>query len=430
MTTPDAAKFEHHGLPQILPDGEHVLFQMREGTETKHRAAVVSLRTGEKRIVMEDVASVRYLPTGHLVFTRPGSLFAVPFSLRRLEVSGPPSLLLDDLVTNYDFGRAAAYAFSQEGTLIYAPTRQLQRTLVWVDRKGATEKVPLPPAGYQAVELSPDGRRLAAITVEKGEKYSLMIGDLARGTLSRSTTEGNFEGLAWAPDGNRIAFGYGPERRTNGTFWQSADGSTPPERLTSDTELQQEFPSSFSPDGSLLLVNATRGAFTSAHTGWDIFVLALSGQRTLRPFLQTRFSEAQARFSPDGRWVSYVSDESGRIEVFVRPFPGPGQRWQISTDGGGELRWSRSGRELFYRNGNKMMIVDVETKPTFHAGRPRTFFEGRFLNYDENTYDVAPDGARCLMIKEDPAESGPIHVNVILNWFEEVKRRVPGGEVR
>ncbi len=422
-TTPDAAKGEYHYFPQILPDGKHVLFAIMDRDSTS-RAAVVSLRTDEQRIIVEDAAYPRYLPTGHLVFTRPGSLFAVPFSLKRLETSGPPMPLLDDLVTNYASTRNAALAFSEEGTLVYVPTRQLQRTLVWVDWKGVVARIPFPLGGYAAVALSPDGGQLAATTVDKDEKEALLIGDLARGTLSRSTAEGAFSNVVWAPDGKRVAFGLRQRGKFYSTFLQSADGSTPPERLTSETILQVDHPTSFSPDGSLLLLNVLNFTDTSsANTGWDIFVLPLTGERTRRPFLQTKFYEGDACFSPDGGWVAYESNESGREEVYVRPFPGPGGKWQISTEGGSEPHWSPSGRELFYRQEDKMMIVDVETKPTFRPGRPRTLFEGRFLDYD-----VAPDGTRFLMIKEDPAESGPTHLNVVLNWFEEVKRRVPGAK--
>jgi serine/threonine-protein kinase len=197
--------------------------------------------------------------------------------------------------------------------------------------------------------------------------------------------------------------------------------------MTTETALQQQVPHSFSPDGSVLLLSTNNWADTSsANAGFDISVLPLNGERTLRPFLQTKFNEEAARFSPDGRWVAYVSDESGRFEIYIRPYPGPGGKWQISAEGGGEPHWSRSGRELFYRDEDKMMIVDVETKPTFRPARPRTLFEGRYLLLDFNDYDVAPDGMRFLMIKPDPAESGAAHVNVVLNWFEDVKRRVPG----
>ncbi len=427
VTTPDVTKGERHYFPQILPDGEHVLFMIMSNGAS--RVAVASLRTGAQKILVEDAAYPRYLPTGHLLFTRPGSLFAVTFSLARLETSGPPVPVLEDLVTNHIAMRSAEYTVSQGGTLVYVPSQQLQRTLVWVDRKGATERIPFPPGGYQYVALSPDGGRLAAITYDKGEKMALLFGDLARGTLSRSMAEGSFEGLAWAPDGKRVAFGFWPEGKGGwNVFWQSTDGSAPPERLTSETAERTEYPYSFSPDGRLLLVGVFNYADPS--TGWDIFLFPLTGEREPRPFLQTKFYEGGARFSPDGRWVAYQSNESGRVEVFVRSFPGPGPKWQISTEGGGFPRWARSGRELFFQNEDKMMAVDVETKPTFRAGRPRTLFEVHFLGGETtyDSYDVAPDGKRFIMIKEDPAESGPAHVNVVLNWFEEVKRRVPGAK--
>ncbi len=431
LTTPDAANGERHYFPQFLPDGEHILFDLKDRNLTS-RAAVVSLRTGETRIVAQDTANPRFLPTGHLVFSRPGTLFAVPFNLQRLETSGAPLPILDDLVTSWAGIAQAYYAFSQEGTLVYVPDQQLRRTLVWVDRKGAAERLPFPPAGYYEVALSTDGERLAATTADKGEKEALLIGDLARGTLSRSTADGAFHGLAWAPDGKRVAFSFAPGGRgLLHVYWQDADGSTPPVRMTGESAEQSDHPASFSPDGNVLLVKVWNYADTSpTRTGWDLFVLPLGGGRTPRPFLQTKFNEVNAQFSPDGRWVAYESDESGRLEVFVRPFPGPGGKWQISTEGGSGPRWLRNGRELCYRNEDKMMVVDVETKPTFRPGRPRTLFEGHYLQLFEgcHDYDVAPDGQRFLMIKPDPAESGPAHVKVVLNWFEEVKRRVPGAK--
>ncbi|MFI5197255.1 MAG: protein kinase [Thermoanaerobaculia bacterium] len=427
LTTVDASRLESHNFPQILPDGDHVLFEIDTiGPKSVPRAAVVSLRTGKQSVVAEDAAYPRYLPMGFLVFTRGGSLFAEPFSLERLEVSGLAVPILDDLVTSRRYTKAAHMAFSSDGTLVYRSRGQFRRTLVWMDRVGAAEPLSLPPALYLEAVLSPDGRRLAATVVEKDESVGLLIGDLTRGTLTRAPAEGVFQNLAWTPDGNRIALDFcvnaQDHRRLN---WLSADGSTPFEPLTDETSRQSEKPSSFSPDGNLLLFDVLSVTDSdSSDTGWDIYVLPLSGARKAYPFLKTRFDEERAQFSPDGRWVAYDSNESGRYEVFVRPFPGPGPKWQISAGGGARARWSRNGGDLFYRNGDKVMVVELETNPTFRARRPRMLFEGQFLD----PYDVDSNRNRLLMIKRDPAESGPVRINVVLNWFEEVKRRVQGAK--
>ena len=420
VTTLAAGTGGMHMRPQILPDGEHVLFTISNRTR-ETSAAVVSLRTGEQRRLVERANDARYLPTGHLLFLRDGILFGVRFDPKRLEVSGAPVPLLDDVVTNSS--NVGVYAVSQDGTLVYLPSRQPQRTLVWVDRRGAVEPTPFPPGGYQLVALSPDARRLAVISTDQRETQTLSIGDFARGGLSRSTTEGRFESVCWTRDGTRVALAFAPAGKSFGAFWQNADLSTPPERLTSEQEGRSEWPESFSPDGRLLLTRVwlrRDNVPASGTMDYDLFVLPLSGARTLRPFLETKGWQGLARFSPDGRFVAYTSNESGRAEVFVRPFPGPGATWQVSTDGGGNPLWSPNGRELFYPGqGSKLMVVDVETAPTFHAGRPRVL-----LQADAWDYDIAPDGSRFLMIKPDPAESGETHVNVVMNWFEEVKAKM------
>jgi serine/threonine-protein kinase len=429
VTTPTAGTVARHIYPHFLPDGDHVLFTLVDPPRPT-RAAVVSLRTGEQRILVERASDARYLPSGHIVFMRAGLLFAVPFDLQRLEVTGAPVQVLDDVVTNLQGLGLPEYAVSQDGTLVYVPSRQLQRTLVWVDRRGAVEPLPFTSAGYQQVALSPKGERVATITIDQHETQALLIGDIARGTLSRSPAEGRFDSVVWTPDGTRVAMGFGPARKATGAFWQNADLSTPPERLTSDTNLQQEWPNSFSPDGRWLLVDVYNfNAPVSSNTLNDLFVLSLIGARTLRPLLQTKAYKDAGQFSPDGHYVAYQSDESDASklpDVSVRPFPGPGPRWQVSTDGGGLPLWSPSGRELFYWKDDKLMVVDVDgTTPTFRTGQPRVLFQGRFYQQGTNVYAVAPpDGSRFLMIKADPAESGEAHVNVVTNWFEEVKAKV------
>jgi Tol biopolymer transport system component len=247
--------------------------------------------------------------------------------------------------------------------------------------------------------------------------------DLSRDTLTRLTFEGNNNLVpAWTPDGKRIAFISNKEGPQN-LFWRLADGSGGLERLT--TSENTNVPHSWSPDGQLLAyveVNPT--------TGYDIWVLRMS-DRKAQPFLRTPFNESVPRFSPDGRWLAYISNESGRAEIYVQPYPGPGGKWQISTEGGTEPVWNRNGRELFYRSGDKMMAVDITAQPSFSAGKPRLLFEGRYEQapITSPNYDVSSDGQRFLMLKPTEQEqAAPTQINVVLNWFEELKRRVPAGK--
>jgi Tol biopolymer transport system component len=246
--------------------------------------------------------------------------------------------------------------------------------------------------------------------------------DLSRETLTRFSIEGSVnQAPVWTPDGKRIALDSNKVGPLN-IYWGLADGSSELERLTSSEYVPA--PMSWSPDGQLL-------AFVEFNptTQHDIWVLRM-GDRKAQPFLRTRFDETEPRFSPDGRWLAYISDESGRYEIYVQPYPGPGGKWQISKEGGTQPVWNRNGRELFYRSGDKMMAVNVATQLGFSAGTPRMLCEGV---YDSELgpitdYDVSPDGQRFLMVK--PAErelAGPTQINVVLNWFEELKRRVPTG---
>jgi Tol biopolymer transport system component len=247
--------------------------------------------------------------------------------------------------------------------------------------------------------------------------------DLSRETLTRFTFGGGAnQNSSWTPDGKRIAFQSSRDGEPN-IFWQMADGSGGLEKLISSEHT--DAPHSWSPDGQLL-------AFieVSPTTGIDIMVLRLSDHK-VQPFLQTPFNEGAPRFSPDGRWLAYISDESGRIEIYVQPYPGPGGKWQISTDGGTEPVWNRNGRELFYRNGDKMMAVDIATQPNFSAGTPRMLFQGQYTPTPTTSpnYDVSPDGQRFLMLKPVESQtSGPTQINVVLNWFEELKQKVPTGK--
>jgi len=366
----------------------------------------------------------RYVETGHLVYARSGTLLAVPFDLARLEVTGGPVPLVEGVRDAGATTGATHFSVSVDGSLVYVPggpDQEAQRRLVWVNRTGAEQPVAAPARVYDTPRLSPDGRR---VVVEVGLPTQLWVYDLARDTLTRLTFEGgNNHAPVWTPDGKRIAFYSDREGLPTRIFWQLADGGGGLERLTSGGEGGNPVVQSWSADGQLLVFHQVH-----LQTQRDIMVFRLS-DRKVEPFLRTPFTEGGARFSPDGRWLAYASNESGRPEVYVQPYPGPGGKWQISTDGGAEPVWNRNGRELFYRSGNKMMAVETTTQPTFSAGKPRMLFEGQYLTNDfpnlSAAYDVSGDGQRFLMVKETEAARSTAQINVVLNWFEELKQRVP-----
>jgi dipeptidyl aminopeptidase/acylaminoacyl peptidase len=367
----------------------------------------------------------------NLVYAQGANLMAVLFDLRRLATTGAAVPVVEGVLQSP--GGAAQYSISETGSLVYVPgaTQSVfQNRLVWVSRSGTEQPLAAAPHGYRNPRLSPDGRLVTVDIQEQSRQVWLF--DLSRETLTPLTFEGSANGTpAWTPDGKRIVFQSNKEGSALNLFWLLADGSGGLERLT--TSEYGEAPSSLSPDGQLL-------AFTELNprTAWDIWVLRLddpiasSGQvRKAQPFLRTAFSEGAPKFSPDGRWLAYISNESGRYEVYVQPYPGPGGKRQISTDAGAEPVWNRNGRELFYRSGDKMMVVDIATQPSFAAGKPRKLFEGPYLPTAATiqNYDVSPDGQRFLMVKPSAAtESAPTQINVVLNWFEELKQKVPAGK--
>jgi serine/threonine-protein kinase len=353
------------------------------------------------------------------VFTRGRSILAARFDPRRREVLGAPVAMQDDIRANQQVLLARS-DLSASGSLVYAASiARAPRRLLWSDRAGRTEPLPAPPRAYMTPRLSHDGRR-AALAVE-GDVWLV---EVERGGLTR-LTQGPGEGPEargtpiWSPDDRRIAYACGVPGGLQGVCSRAADGSGTEELLITRGQRRCDL-GSWTPDGAALLF-----VEYSAETRHDVWSLALAGDRRLRPLLDSRYDERAPALSSDGRWLAYSSDESGRREVYARPFPGLGAKWVVSTGGGDDPVWSRDGRELFYRRGEETWAVSVRTRPEFKADVPRRLFRGRYLQYPNmpwTDFDVAADG-RFLMLKLDGPDDAPLVM--VVNWAEELKTRLP-----
>ena len=427
MTTPDVEQGDvNHGWPHVLPGGRAVLFTIvtAEAIETA-QIALLDLDSGEQRMLISGGSAPRYSPTGHIVYGVSGTLRTVGFDLDRLEVTNPnPVPVLDGVITK-DSG-AANFDLARDGSLVYVAgdvAQIAERALVWVDRAGREEPLATPSVSYQRPRVSPDGARVA-VDVADSDGTDIWVHDLARGTETRLTTDpADDRAPLWSPDGARVVFASNRDGGQEALFWKLADGPGDAEHLMSPGEARATIEASaWSVDGQTLL-------FWSSGSGIspNIGLLSMEGERASEMLFDTEFQEAAPAISPDGGWIAYHSDETGQNEVYVQRFPGLGDKEAISTDGGGQPLWSPDGKELFYRNGDEMMVVPVETDPTFSAGAPEVLFEQQYyLDRARRTYDLAPDG-RFLMVKEatdDDAADAP-QLILVQNWHEELKRLVP-----
>jgi serine/threonine protein kinase/Tol biopolymer transport system component len=423
LTRLDVAGGEQtHRWPDILPGGKTALFTVGAGGSfDEARIAVVWLDGGKKKFLAERGTYPRYLPTGHIVFVRGNTLFAAPFDLDRLDVTGPAVPIFDAIRT--EAIGAAHFSFARTGALVAlrgpaAASRESE--LVWVDRSGMVQLIAR--GAFWAPRLSPDGSRVAVVVL--GSSQDIWEYEATRGTLTRLTLEGGEQfDPVWTPDGSRILYSWeraGSENEGPGIFSEPSNGTGKAEFVSRGGEAQ--FPQSWSPDGKALAFSEFTGP-----TKFDLGILPAEGDRKPRVFLRTEYSEAEPAFSPDGHWIAYTSDESGRFEVYLRPYPGPGSKVLVSTEGGTEPAWASDGRELFYRNGAKMMAVSTRLSPAFTADTPRVLFEGPFLTDPDpefRQYDVAPDGQRFLMIRH-VSQAAPLQLDFIVEWFSDVLRRVP-----
>ena len=448
LTTPDPAHGEvDHLFPSVLPNGRAVLFTITaSGPIDTAQVAVLDLTTGHYKTLIHGGSQAEYVDPGYLVYAVAGTLRAVRFDPVKLEVVSDPVPVVESVTTQAT--GAAEFNVSRTGALVYVPggATGVNRSLVWVTRQGHEDPIAAaPPRAYVQPRLSPDGTRVAVYIND--QQSDIWIYDLARQTLTRLTdAPGTDQFPVWTPDSRRIIFGSARAGATN-LFWQAANNTGTVERLTTSPNAQ--YPTSISPDGTRLILRENL-----PKTGVDLRVLAMdpsaplgtgpatppgagrsatapgASPRQTEPLVHTTFLEENGELSPDGHWLAYQSNESGRNEISVRPFPHVDDgHWTISTTGGTKPLWARSGKELYYLTlDGAMMAVPVHSTPAFSAGTPTKLFDTRyFAAGNARTYDVSRDGQKFLMIKNAGGDSTstPTGIVVVLNWVEELKVRVP-----
>jgi WD40 repeat protein len=426
LTQPDPKREEaSHRLPSFLPYGKGVLFTvMRDASDIQPRIALLDLGSRQWRVLLEDGADARYVPSGHILFLRQGKLMAVPFDLGKGEVRAQPVPVAQNIMQALNIGltgnnsAAGQFTVSLSGWLAYARAGinpDPETSLVWVDHKGQESPFTTKRRAYGTARLSPDGKKIALTTY--GLDSLVYIYDLERGVETPLTLEGKAMGANWTPDGKKVVFSWRKWGNPK-LYWQAVDGSSGMEPLT--TSEFADMGGSWSPDGTLY-------AFVRWQRSADIFLLNIR-DKSVTPLLASDAYEAYPSFSPDGRWLAYCSAESGNYEIYVRSMSGGGKS-QISAEGGLEPQWARDGKRIYFRSGEKQMWAAdiIRTQPDFVAGKPRLLFEHHYSKYPPiGASDLSLDGQRFLMIKEQELQPKLANEIVLIqNWFEELERLAP-----
>lgn len=424
LTTPDAARNEYdHLWPEALPDGRSLLFTViqRTGGLAAAKTVVYDLQTNTSTDLLPAATNAVYLSSGHLAYIAGPSLWVIPFDLDRKVTFGTAVPVEKHIVVTGN--GAGNFAVSSNGTLLYGHASgydPFARTLTWLDRQGRREALRAPPHPYLQPRISNDGTRIVS-TSDREPENNIWILDIASGLLTRVTTDARLDFMArWMPDDQSVVFTSVGLGGHFGLWRQLADGRSVPEQLSHPAVVEGDAVPT--PDGRRLIFSAASPAAYN-----DLMELTIDTGQT-RPLVQTSFNETLGELSPDGHWLAYQSNRTGRNEIYVVPYPNTAAgQWRISTDGGQASRWSRDGKELFFIGADgAMMSVKVDSTPTrWAAGPPQTVFEpgvfvsaGAFL-----TYDVSPDGTRFLVI--DPPKIAPPELVVVQNWDEELKSLVP-----
>ena len=403
--------------PQVLDDGRHVVFAVptplntgRETASGEGPIVVQSLAGGPRKVLVNTGANPRVLPSGHLVYVQDRSIVAAPFDPRRLDVTGPATVLVQN-VTVSPQSSAGQFAISRTGSLVYVSgSFSNPRSLVWTNRRGGEEAISAPPSAYQQPRISPDGTRLVVSAAA-----NVWIWNFDAETLMRLTNEAATQyNPAWTPDGRQVVYDSN-DGSGAAILRRAADGTGTAETLA---QAPAGYPEIVLPDGKSLIYHPVERI---------AMLLPINPKGAARPLLpETKGQVSDVELSPDRRWIAYESNESGRFEVYVRPFPDVnGGRWQLSSNGGLHPLWSRSGRELFFiAHDGTLTAVRIKPGPSFAYEKPAGLFPaGHYYVNIARNFDVAPDGTRFLFIKSASPAARP-SIAVVTNWIEELRARV------
>jgi eukaryotic-like serine/threonine-protein kinase len=413
-----------YSYPDALPGGRLVL-AVAEGaaaarTSSELPIVTVDIDSGDVRPLVEGGTYPRYLASGHVVFLRNGALVATPIDLQARTASDRSSVVVPDVFQNPALV-SGNFAVSAAGTLVYAPgtAADFNRSLLLIDSNGQRTVVSDDKRYFEWPRASPDGQKIAVAV--PGWRESVWVFDRARGVMTQLTT-GDMDGVwpVWTPDGTRIVFTAYNGGGVRNLYWMRADGTGVPERLTT-SEFQQR-PNSSTPDGKTLVFDVRTATST------DLWTVTLDDKKTARSLIATRFAESSAALSPNGQWMAFTSDQSGRPEIYLTGFPSTDGRIQVSTGGARNAVWSRDGRRLYYRSldGSEILMVDVTFGSSPSLSRASVVATLPRVAATYGNFDVMPDG-RLLVVDDESAGGVAEELRIVVNWLDELKRKMAGG---
>jgi serine/threonine protein kinase len=400
-----------HFWPVALPHNSGLIFTVWTGKSfNEGRIEAQSFKTGKRKVLIDGGTDAHYLSSGHIAYGRSGTVFVAGFDPERLELTSSPVPVIEGVMMGASNGDAA-FGVSQNGTLIFAPGTftSFHRNLVWMDRKGNASNITAEVKPYAFPALSPDGKRIA-LTLQ-GSTFDVWTYDLGRETFTKVSFGGDDYRPRWSPDGKMLAYDSSKTGQQQ-VFVKPATGQGPERMVTDGPENKELYD---------WTANSREVIFGRENkvTGWDLYTAAVEGDRQPRPLVEGPFNQTQARASPDGKWLAYVSDESGQQEVFVQAMDDPSVRVQVSREGGSGPRWARSGKELFYGTETQIFSVTFAADKNFQPNKPTLLFEDK---REWTGYDVGRND-KFAVARDVDVEAGSAHINVVLNWFEELKAK-------